>query len=120
MRNIQSSTPSNEGGTPIPYKIIHKERSYDEAESMYVSQVGDRIQVSFTKKFPTAGYDLSIASVLREENQITIVPKIDGPASNEMTLQVITYMTVTLEIPIEKEFQGNVKVRGFQTESCSM
>ncbi|HZK00672.1 MAG TPA: protease complex subunit PrcB family protein, partial [Tissierellaceae bacterium] len=52
-----------------------------------------------TKQFPTPGYTMDIKNIIKTEEGYKIILDIKSPDSDTMIIQVITYQTISIEIP---------------------
>lgn len=101
----------------ISFQIIDSEQSYDKQEEM-TTMIGDeKVTLIITKEFPTPGYSIEIEKIVREKELFRIYFKINQPDPDMIYPQVITYQTLTVEIPKAElgEPPYNFVVEGFRT-----
>lgn len=101
----------------ISFQIIDSEQSYDKQEEM-TTMIGDeKVTLIITKEFPTPGYSIEIEKIVREKELFRIYFKINQPDPDMIYPQVITYQTLTVEIPKTElgEPPYNFVVEGFRT-----
>lgn len=101
----------------ISFQIIDSEQSYDKQEEM-TTMIGDeKVTLIITKEFPTPGYSIEIEKIVREKELFRIYFKINHPDPDMIYPQVITYQTLTVEIPKAElgEPPYNFVVEGFRT-----
>lgn len=100
----------------ISFHIIKSEQSYDKQEEMTTMVGEDKVTLIITKEFPTPGYSLEIEKIVRESELFRIYFKINQPDPDMIYPQVITYQTLTVEIPKTElgEPPYNFVVEGFR------
>jgi hypothetical protein len=103
--------------TDIPFKITWNSEAYDRKEEMTTIIADDVVLIEITKQFNTPGYGLDVEKVVASGDLYRIHFKITPPPSDAILPQVITYKTLTIEIPRESlgEPPYNFVVEGFRT-----
>lgn len=86
----------------ITFNVIGFVQSFDNQEEMVVNNDKDRILVTITKQFPTPGYMMDVKNILRTKEGYMIKVHITNPEDTRDVIQVITYQTLTIEIPKEE------------------
>lgn len=86
----------------IPFNVINNNKSYaynSEEEAINIQESNGKVIINITKRFPTSGYSMSIDKVVRKsQGNYNIYLKINKPNPGSITLQVITYKSLTIEI----------------------
>jgi len=84
----------------IPFKVVGNESSYSgKTEAANVQDKDDKVLVTITKQFSTSGYSMNINKIEKTDKGLyTIYLNIKTPDPNAITLQVINYKSVTVEI----------------------
>lgn len=100
----------------ISFQVTNNEQSYDKQEEMATMIGEDKVTLIITKEFPTPGYFLEIEKIVRENELFRIHFRIDQPDPDMIYPQVITYQTLTVEIPKAElgEPPYNFVVEGFR------
>jgi hypothetical protein len=100
----------------ISFQVTNNEQSYDKQEEMATMIGEDKVTLIITKEFPTPGYSLEIEKIVRENELFRIHFRIDQPDPDMIYPQVITYQTLTVEIPKVElgEPPYNFVVEGFR------
>jgi len=100
----------------ISFQVTNNEQSYDKQEEMTTMIGEDKVTLIITKEFPTPGYSLEIEKILRENELFRIHFRINQPDPDMIYPQVITYQTLTVEIPKTElgEPPYNFVVEGFR------
>ncbi|EOD01788.1 S-layer homology domain-containing protein [Caldisalinibacter kiritimatiensis] len=98
LQRVKGELDMNSGS--IPFKVVSNDKSYSvKKESVNVEEKQDKVIVKITKEFPTSGYTMDISKISKvSDEKYNIHLKINKPKSGMMTLQVITYKTITIEI----------------------
>lgn len=84
----------------IPFNVISSDKAYNlKGETINVQELEDKIIINITKEFSTSGYSMNIDKIVKQsEGNYSIYLNINKPNPNSITLQVITYQTLTIEI----------------------
>lgn len=83
----------------ISFNVLGVVQSFDNQEEIVVTSDKDKVLVTITKQFPTPGYSMDITSIVKSKEGYVIRFDIKNPDPGRDVIQVITYQTVTLEIP---------------------
>lgn len=102
--------------TEIPFVVVSEVQSYDSNEEMNTIIGEEKVTLEITKEFPTPGYSIQIVKIVKEGDLFRIHFKITPPDPELMQAQVITYVTLTVEIEKDKlgEPPYNFVVEGFR------
>lgn len=103
----------------ISFQVVNSVQSYDSQEEMTTMIGDDKVTLLITKEFPSPGYSIEIQRIERDNELFRIHFKINQPDPDMMYPQVITYQTLTVEIPRSElgEPPYNFVVEGFRTTS---
>lgn len=84
----------------IPFNVISSDKGYNlKEETINVQELEDKVIISITKEFSTSGYSMNIDKIVKQsEGNYSIYLNINKPNPNSITLQVITYQTLIIEI----------------------
>lgn len=84
----------------IPFNVISNDKAYNlKGKTINVQELEDKIIISITKEFSTSGYSMNIDKIVKQsEGNYSIYLNINKPNPNSITLQVITYETLIIEI----------------------
>lgn len=74
-------------------------RSYDSAEGTAFSEDESSLYITVTKRFPTPSYTLHIMQIYASEQGFHVDLKTKGLLDGAMVPQVITYESITVQIP---------------------
>lgn len=91
--------------TTIPFKLSGIVQSYSGNEGITTKDNGDKLIISVTKSFPTPGYNMEVAKIIKFKDEYIIHLDIIPPDNDSIQLQVITYKTITIEV--NKKDLGN-------------
>lgn len=84
----------------IPFKIVESKIVHSGVKpGVTVKTDKNRVLVTITKEFSTSGYSFTVDRVeKKDKGKYLIYPNVTSPNPDAMTLQVITYQQVTIEI----------------------
>lgn len=83
----------------IPFKAIGSSKSYSSNKpSLVVEQKDDKITVVITRRFPTPGYTLEVKDIIKTQDGEYLIATTSKASGGDMQLQVITYISTTIEI----------------------
>mgnify|MGYP000875685566 FL=1 len=83
----------------ISFEVLGVVQSFDNQEEIVVTNDEDNVLVTITKQFSTPGYTMDIANITRTKEGYKINLDIKSPNPGTIVIQVITYQTISIEIP---------------------
>lgn len=83
----------------ISFKVLGVVQSFHNQEEIVVNNDKEKVIVTITKQFPTPGYSMDITRIVRAKEGYKIILDIKSPNPNRNYIQVITYQTISIEIP---------------------
>lgn len=86
----------------VSFEVLGVVQSFDNQEEIVVTNDEEDVLVTITKQFPTPGYTMDIKNIIKTEEGYKIILDIKSPDSDTMIIQVITYQTISIEIPKEE------------------
>lgn len=86
-------------GKEIKFRLLGLSQSYNDSEGFFFHEEGDNIRLSIIKRFPTPGYELKVDKILAGTKGLLVKWHVESPAGDLVVPQVITYQTLSLEIP---------------------
>lgn len=86
-------------GKEIKFRLIGQSQSYNDSEGFFFREEEETVRLSIIKRFPTPGYALQVDKILAGTKGLLIKWHVDFPAADLVVPQVITYQTLSIEIP---------------------
>ena len=86
-------------GKELKFRLVGQSQSYNDSEGFFFRETEDAVRLSLIKRFPTPGYSLQVDKILAGTKGLLVQWHADAPAPDLMLAQVITYQTLTVEIP---------------------
>ncbi len=83
----------------ISFEVLGVVQSFNNQEEIVVTNDKDTVLVTITKMFSTPGYTMDINKIVRAKEGYKIVLDIQSPDPNMDMIQVITYQTISIEVP---------------------
>jgi len=82
----------------IEFRVLGTMQTYNNNEEIITKIEESVVKITVTKEFPTPGYSMSVDKIQREGEVYRIYFNITPPDPDMMQAQVITYITISIEI----------------------
>lgn len=105
LQRLKGVLEEMRGIREVSFNVSGIVESYNNQESVIVKEDKDKVLVTITKEFPTPGYSLGVEKVVNGGGNYKIYLDIKPPKEGMMQMQVITYKTMTIEIPKEESMK---------------
>ena len=102
LQRLKGVLEEMRGIREVSFNVSGIVESYNNQESVIVKEDDDKVLVTITKEFPTPGYSLDVGKIVNGREGYKIYLDIKPPKEGMMQLQVITYKTMTIEIPKDR------------------
>ncbi|MDR7869634.1 MAG: hypothetical protein RIN55_02155 [Tissierellaceae bacterium] len=83
----------------VSFNVLGVVQSFNNQEEIVVTNDKDKVLVTITKQFPTPGYSMDITNIIKNKEGYKINLDIKSPDPDMNVIQVITYQTISIEIP---------------------
>lgn len=112
MRTRTEKEPSATAGD-LSIRELTSEANYQTSHEANTVERGDGVvTVTITRRFPTPGYSLRATGAQMNGQDLVIHIEASGPPADRMLPQVITYVTLKIEVRVPTGFKGAVRVDG--------